>query len=500
MTKKLLVLFAALGLMFTINGCTSKKSQDETQVVENADVEKIDAEATPTSTAELDPSLQAALGEAPAEGVPVDPAATVDDPTAAPADVAAADTAAAPTVDETSLNDVPAPAVDSAEAKATDAELDAATQQPATAENVNPDAPAAATETVATTEEAPKTTAKVASGSQLKKIALTPPYQADGGWINTVYVARPGETLKDVSQKIFSADKTKELKKIAENSYLKSRKVKAGDKIYYVSPNRPEDSTKTLFYYEDVGLTPETYVAKKGDNLRKIAKEVLGYDNAWIEMWTSNPVESKKALTEGETIKFWNPTPSLSAKAPTALTQPDSGTAKLVDVAPAPQPELAPPPADAYAANNPPPATNELPPPPDSLPRPPAESAATPPPPADANALPPPPDTYAANSAAPTDANALPPPPPEASLPPPPPPEDLAPPPPLEATAPIKKKPKQHIEEEVAAETGGLDEETMMSIGVVGVLFAVLAVVLIRRKKKKAAELAASNADTHVGT
>ena len=98
----------------------------------------------------------------------------------------------------------------------------------------------------------------------------TPQYEK---WITTL--SNPEEKLKEISLKIYGADKTKEMKKI--NSFLAARSPKGGDKIYYVSPNRPTDSIKTLSFYEDTGMIAETYVAKKGDNLKKIAKNLLGY-------------------------------------------------------------------------------------------------------------------------------------------------------------------------------------------------------------------------------
>ena len=37
-------------------------------------------------------------------------------------------------------------------------------------------------------------------------------------------------------------------------------------------------TVKTITYYEDMGMVPETYVAKKGESLRKVSKKLLGYD------------------------------------------------------------------------------------------------------------------------------------------------------------------------------------------------------------------------------
>ncbi len=525
MIKKLLFLLATVGLVANISGCTSKKAQDETEIVENADVDKIDAESTALSgtdapVASDNASLQAALGETTPPPA-ADGTASLDgslDTVAPPSDSVALDTpaatspdiAAAPTLDESSLNDIPPP---------TDASVMALNDTPTSNEpaittdtaatEVAPTVEASSTDSALTetpiasnsftSEPSPLADSNVSSisssstapskpaGSGLKKVAGTTPYQAStGGFVNTVYVARPGEKLKQISQTIFGADKSKDLKKIAENSYLKSRPVKAGDKIYYVSPLRPDDSSKMLMYYEDVGMVPETYVAKKGDRLKKVAKEVLGYDKAWVEMWTSNPVDSKDKLAEGETLKYWRSASSISSPAASssnlAVNTPppmNQGAASLVDHSQMPQ----------ATPQTPPPDMNQAP-PPQNL------AQNTPPPPTDMNSLPPPP---------PADM----PPPPPADLnaaggmgePPPPPPPDMnqAPPPPADmaATAPAKKKAAPGAEEEPAI--GGLDQDTMMSLGAVGFLTVALAFVLIsRRRKKRAAEM--GMAEHNVGT
>jgi hypothetical protein len=488
MIKKLLFLLAAISLITNISGCTSKKAQDETEIVENADVDKIEADSqalqsTPTgtettATATDDVSLQAALGET--SPVATDTAAIGDPATAnsnsasdnlsldsndAATDKAATatDIASAPTLDESSLNDIPPP-TDATAAALTETPL--ATDAPPTDTSADTSFVSKATTEPAPIVESNMSTPKPAK-SVLKKISAVVPYQsATGAWINTVYVARPKEKLKDISMKIYNADKTKELKNITENSYLKNHSVKAGDKIYYSSPNRPDDSTKMILYYEDMGMVPETYVAKKGDRLKKVSKEILGYDKAWVEVWASNAVESKDKLNEGETIKYWRSASSLSSTDIAQNTQPTTGAAQLVDQSQMPKSQ--PPEVNPALAQNvtPPPADmNSLPPPP---------------PPPDMN-TPPPPDM---NSAAPP-----PPPPPDMNTPPPPPPPDAT------ATAAAKppsgkdkKKFTGDAGEEETSAIEGLDQDTMMSIGAVAVLTIALAFVLIRRRKKKAAE------------
>ncbi len=502
MTKKLLLLVAAFALSFQITGCTSKVADEDTEVVENADVDKIEAEdSLAEGEAELsveDPTMQAALGEesktSEVEAAPIETAET--QPAELPADVASA-----PTLDESSLNDVPPTTDEVAMLETPPAEelsLDTPADMPA--ETVVESAPAeivaegtpeiepsnqasyseSSSSNTATDYSVPVSNAAstATTGSDvLKKMALTTPYQTPNGWVNTVYMARPGETLADISQKIFAADKVKDLKKIAENSYLKWRSVKPGDKLYYVSPNRPDDSAKTLFYYEDMGMVPETYVAKKGDNLKNVAKEILGYKNAYMEMWAANPVDSKGKLTEGETLKYWRSASGVTNS--TVASNTATGSAQLVDTPPeqfAPPPAAEMPPAQQAAT------TTDMPLPPDS-------TASLPPPPSmDQQPMP---AMDAPTNAPPMDASAsLPPPPP-------PPPAEMAPPAPMDDMA--STKPVVSEDQELS-DAGALDNDTVMSLGAVGVLTAALAFALIRRKKKKAAEMAAAMNETHVGT
>lgn len=480
MTKQLLFIVAAAGLIFANSGCTSKKTEDEQQVVENADVEKIEAEGFGTVAQATDPSLEAALGETPktttVETIPsADSAApTLDDKSLNLSDMPT-DTAATPTTPPADLNmpatTEPPVAIEPSAAPVEATTIDTTstsggglTETPIT-DTVAAEAAASEAKVTATpvTGSAPKT-----SGGSMKKVATTKPYQVkDGGWINTVYIARPKEKLADISMKIYGADKSKDLKKIAENSYLKSRTVKAGDKIYYVSPNRPDDSTKTILYYEDMGMVPETYVAKKGENLKKVSKTLLGYDNAWKEVWTTNGVESKTSLKDGETLRYWKAADSAAIMAAAPSAPPAATGATLIDQtqAPAATAQITPPPAET--------------------------TAALPPPPTDANAnLPPPPASDAAT--APPAAATEPSLPPPAELAPPP------PPPPPEAVAQATPKKKINLDEVAATEeesAGGLDSDTMMSMGALGVLVALMAFVIIRKKKQKAAAAQSVNSE-----
>lgn len=499
--KKLLLVFLTLGLMAQYTGCTANQAQDDAEFVENADVDKIEAEeptlddgssqalngTSPSENLSTDTSLEAALGETPADSMtasndtlsldtpddppPVDIAAapTLDESSldAPPLDVASevpADTLAASDLPADSLNlDDPNTSVPAEDSLSAMSDQSAATEMPT---ETPQDPPVTAMAPPAASTEAPvePTPTPVladvkptgAGTTSLKKVSDATPYALGDGFVNTIYIARPKETLKQISQTIYGSDKTKELKKI--NSFLKARAPRAGDKIAYVSPNRPTDSARTITYFEDTGMIPETYVAAKGDNLRKVSKKLLGYDNAWKEVWSTNAIESKTRLAEGETFKYWKSAASITPPATVATNEmpqtPEAAVQNIVQNNPTPPPvaELAPPPQ---------PAMNELPPPPPQADLPPAPA-----------------DALAANMAPPAE--------PALDMPPPPPAEDAfaatpPPPPPQEEVKPNKAPAAEG--DELAAE-GGDDMMTMLGIGVI--LFGALAFVLVKRKKAQA--------------
>ena len=137
----------------------------------------------------------------------------------------------------------------------------------------------------------------------VKKIADTP-YEKNGVLVNAVYIVRPGDDLAAISQKIYGADRTQDL--VAVNTWASNRAVKVGDKIYYNSPNRPQDSGQLLTYYEDLGLAPEIYISRPGDNIRKVSMNLLGHERSWMEIWATNPdVESKGEIVEGLQLRYW---------------------------------------------------------------------------------------------------------------------------------------------------------------------------------------------------
>lgn len=261
---------------------------------------------------------------------------------------------------------------------------------------------------------------------------------------NALYMARAGDTLKSISEKIYGADKTAEIKKV--NPTVAHRKVKVGDKIYYNSPQRPTDNAQMLTYYEDKGLAPEVYLAQAGDSMKAVGKKLLGDKDSWKELWATNlDVESKGDLAEGTRLRYWSAeaTPAAAPAAPAVAmnTPPPAGGAAGSMAPPPPMPDQAPPPV----AEPPPPAANAAPPPP---PAPPTQAAMEPPPPA------------------------------------------APPPPPAAAAPPGPKKPVKPAAAGADSKEGGLlgdDPDQMMTlgIGVILLLAAVAMVIIIRKKKAK---------------
>lgn len=517
--KKLLVALAMMGLVFQTTSCIGKKSQDDTELVDNAEVEKAESELATLegiddSAGPVDDSLQAALGEAPQQDIiedsPTGDVALSDVDSATTQELITPDVAATPSIDESALA-----AVDSEMSATPDSEI--TMTGPAVAEMDNIDtgitetpmddsfaavdtgitetpvnespmnepmmADTSSTDTSYDTAESSSSYTSVAktasvkkevspsASSKLRKIAETDAYAFGDGFVNTVYVARPNESLADISNTIYGSDKSKELKKI--NSFL-WRAPKAGDKIYYVSPNRPTDSSKTISFYEDTGMASETYTARKGDNLKKLGKELLGYNAGWKELWTTNPVISQGSLNDGETLRYWKPAPVLPS---TNLAQ---------NAAPVEQNQFQ---QEAPAQNF---ANNEMPPPPMPEPQMAAPGEMMPPPDMQQNmdaqnSLPPPPppdmmpEQQMAQQAPP-------------DLPPPPPPEDHM------GAQPVPPKQAINADEEEMTEEGALSSDTMMTLGGVIVLVALLAFTLIRRNRKKKEAEMASIERTHVGT
>lgn len=298
--------------------------------------------------------------------------------------------------------------------------------------------------------------------ASLKKVE-TVPFVKSEILLNAVYVARPGDNLKNVSQMIYgNNEKLAELKKV--NPSLK-KSLKPGDKVYYNSPQRPTDDQKILTYYEDQGMSPEVYVSQDSDDLKKVSKQLLGFPNAWKEMWVLNSVDSKDALPAGTQLKYWKTAGTLASAAGQPASEIGSSTPNALPAAP------------------PAPPQNEV-----------AAAAPPPPPPA-----PNPEANNPANGAAATVAQGTPPPPPPAApagqevaaAPPPPP-----PPPPTPAP-----KPQKQAKGSAVKSAEGEDGDMMMVMLAGGAIIAGVGATLVMKKRKaaKQKEMESVFNDTQVG-
>jgi phage tail protein X len=262
------------------------------------------------------------------------------------------------------------------------------------------------------------------------------PFKKGGQLLNTVYIAREGDTLDSVSERLFGENKVKELKKA--NPSLKVN-LKPGDKVYFNSPNRPDDNEKMMTVYEDQGLPPTAYTTKEGDTLKSLSMEWYGTESGYKEIYALNKnVNSTTELAPGTELQYWPSSVSVMAYA----KKPEGGS----DVA------QNPPVQEEPAPSAPPPVAEVIPPPPPTGPA---------------------PDMMGQNNmGAMPGAGSM-----NNSLPPPPPPPDLNapafPPPPTMA----KKKP---------AATEVMDKDTIMYAVAAGVLLiGGGALVAIRRRSNK---------------
>ncbi len=141
--------------------------------------------------------------------------------------------------------------------------------------------------------------------------------------MNSVYVVRPNEDLAIISQKIYNEDKTSQL--FADNPHL-SKGIETGDKVYYLSPNRPEDKRTILTYFEDNKMAPQYYLTRKGDDIKKIGRDVLGHEDGWKEIWATNDtLQTQAQLPSGLKIRYWSGTEP-KAFDPASTTLASSGT------------------------------------------------------------------------------------------------------------------------------------------------------------------------------
>lgn len=404
--KKFIIIFACLSVMFSQVGCPSKSAKNEDEeAVASEEAPESDSASTEEGSSDTASDEETNSDQATSEQMTETQVASETPPSEGDA-FTPPPTETSPTDHQASTPPVPEP-------------TPVVEPPPAMIE-----APTPVAESAPVNSEPTPVLEKPKAIPLVKVDAI--PRKENGVNLNTVYVSRSGDTLKSISQKIYSTDKVAEIK--ANNSGLKN-KPSVGTKIYYQSPNRPDDETKVLTYYEDVGMTPEVYVAQSGDDLKKVAKKILGSKDGWKELWVTNSFESKAKLDEGTEIRYWK---SQDDIAKNQNASPDLGSSGAL-----PEPPV---------MND---QANQLPPPPDM-----AKNDFPPPPPVD-NSLPPPP---------------------------PPPSDAMAPPPPPPPMAQSKKPKMDELEGDQAV---AMDEDTMMALGAVGISAAALAALIVIRRKRK---------------
>ena len=202
----------------------------------------------------------------------------------------------------------------------------------------------------------------------------TEPFEKKGTLMNRVYLAREKDTAKGISEKIYgSADRAKDLK--AWNPSLKNHAPRVGDKIYYNSPKEPQDNTKMLVFYEEMGVAAQTYMTQPGDDIRKVAKKLLGHKDSWKEIYATNAALENKMgkAPEGMELRYWPAMneaqpPPMAGNPPAGGLPPDAmnnipdpnagaGTVQPPQQVPPPPPPVAvapptPPPLDPPVAQN----------------------------------------------------------------------------------------------------------------------------------------------------
>jgi hypothetical protein len=479
MIKKLCLCLVITSLALGFTGCTSSDSKDEEGQTSSLDGDLGSEDGLePVDGAGL--ADAAGGGEAkPADGATDTAQMSQDDLNAGfsdadlPSDSLGQTEAPAPTTDEAQKSTPPPDGTVADSTSPLDAQSPMAeTPPPTDTASAAPSEPAttdltdtassttASTDTAAAPTEEPKPAYK-----PLQKIQTTP-YKMSGKWMNAIYMARPNDSWSSVAQMIYGKEETKELKKF--NPHIQ-RDLKPGDKLYYNSPQRPTDETKVLTYYEDQGTAPEVYVSKAGDNIRKVSEELLGFKEAWKEVWSTNlGVDSKSVIPASTELRYWKSSGTSGGLAK-AETPPETAAATGGGDLPPPPSDLPPSPPEggdmAAQPPPPPPSTSDLPPPP-------------PPPP--------PPGDLAAGGPAAGGLDVPPPPPPPADLPPPPP-----PPPPSKGKL---------AAEDGGAMIAGMDQDMVMTLGGGALLAVAAALLIVIQKRKRRREAEAAFGDTHVGT
>ena len=151
-------------------------------------------------------------------------------------------------------------------------------------------------------------TSSAESPTQTKLVSVkkikTRAYRKGAYLVNAVYIARSGDTIESVSQKIYNTNQQEVLYTI--NPHFQSKALKIGDKVYYNSPHRSQDSSRILIYYEELGIPSQTHMISAGQNIRSVSRNLLGHKDSWKEIWATNPnILSKGIVSEPKELRYW---------------------------------------------------------------------------------------------------------------------------------------------------------------------------------------------------
>lgn len=134
---------------------------------------------------------------------------------------------------------------------------------------------------------------------------------------NRYYVARTGDSAEYVSVLIYkTSDYAAKL--LAWNG--PSSTWTPGKVLYYVSPEKPED-TKVVSFYEERGLAYDSMTVQPGDTLAGLAEKHLGNSLSSKEIALVNGLKEEEPLKPGQVLKIY-PSPLLGkTRAETMVAQ-----------------------------------------------------------------------------------------------------------------------------------------------------------------------------------
>ncbi len=147
----------------------------------------------------------------------------------------------------------------------------------------------------------------------------TSPYYRGGQLLNALYIVRPGDSIQGINKKIYGTT-SPSFDVLAVNRHIRPDNLKVGQKIYYNSPNRPNDRDQMLFFYDDIRSQASRTTASAGSNLRSFSKELFSHKhkNSWMEIYATNPeIVSKWGLNQDQAIRYWPDSESYQAPART---------------------------------------------------------------------------------------------------------------------------------------------------------------------------------------